>query len=118
MTTKRTYAPQRTFDIDYDGLVSLLLQKNFSCSHVDIDVCKQDVQKQRQDRAEGDALEERHREHQARFSDEQLERHGRYSQLLNAARGIFRDDKAMMALLEKFGRRSTRRSGKDETTAA
>jgi hypothetical protein len=116
MTVRRTYSPQRTFDDDYEGLISLLSEKNFTCSHVDINQCKQDVLDQRQGRATHDALEAKYREVHARFSVEQRERHGRYVRILDAARGVFRDDKAMLAALEKFGRRVRRRKASDEKT--
>ena len=115
MARKHTYTPQRTFDTDLDGLMRLLSGLGFTCSHIDIEQCKQDVLDQRKSRAEHDALEARYLETHARFQLEQRERHKRYLQVLVAARGAFRDDKAVLAALQNFSRKGTRHSANAET---
>jgi hypothetical protein len=115
MALGRTYVPQRTFDDDMEGLISLLIQINFSCSHVDINQLKEDVRRQREERAAHDALAAKYRQVHAQFAVAQLERHGRYVRILNAARAAFRGDKAMLAALEKFGRKYNRRKASAET---
>lgn len=116
MTLKRTFPVPRTFDDSYSGLVELLLEKQFSFSLIDILQCKKDTADQRQARSEHDALEAEYRETHAQFAVESRERYGRFVRLLNAARAAYRDDKAMMAALEKYTRKRTRRSS--ETPAA
>lgn len=114
MAHKHTYTPQRTFDYDYEGLMRLLTELGFTCSNIDIDRCKQDVLDQRKSRAEHDALQAQYSEVHARFQLEQRERHKRYLQVLVAARGAFRDDEAVLAALQSFSRKGTRRSAKAE----
>lgn len=114
MSIGRTYVPQRTFDDDLEGLISLLSEIDFSCSHVDINQCKEDIRRQREERAAHEALAAKYRQVHARFAVAQQERHDRYIRILNAARAAFRGDKAMLAALEKFGRRYTRRKASAE----
>lgn len=57
----------------------------------------------------------RPRETIVRFAVAQSERHGRYMQLLNSTLAAYRNDAAMLAALEKFARKSSRRSTSAET---
>lgn len=110
MSTKPTFAPQRSFADHYEGLVKMLMEKAFLFSHININQCLQDTIAQREERANHDALEAKYREAHARFAVNQRERFGRYIRLLDAARAAFRDDKAMLAALRNFARRPPRRA--------
>lgn len=114
MTLPRTFPIPRTFDNDLPGLVELLLSKNFSFSLVDILQCQKDAVEQREARARHDALQAKYLETHAQFAVDSCERYGRFVQLLNAARVAYRDDKAMMAALQKYTRKRTRRSPNEE----
>lgn len=109
MTLPRTFPVPRTFDNDLSSLVELLLSKNFSFSLVDILQCQKDAVAQREARARHDALQSEYLETHAQFAVDSCERYGRYVQLLNAARIAYRNDKAMMAALQKYTRKRTRR---------
>jgi hypothetical protein len=115
VAVKKTYNPQKTFSTDLEGTVNFLVAKNFTCSVVDIEQLKQDVIKQHASKAAFEALKAAYLEARERFLEEQSERHMRYTQLLNAARGAFRHDKATLAALANFQRKGNRRSPNAET---
>jgi hypothetical protein len=110
MPRKQTYVPQKTFDIDFEGLVNLLSGKNFTCSAVDIEQCKQEVLQQRLSRAAYEALKASYFEAHKRFVAKQRDRHKLYGRLLSAARGAFREDPAMLAALANFQRKVSHRT--------
>jgi hypothetical protein len=114
VAVKKVYNPQKTFSVDFEGLVNLLVEKDFTCSAVDIEECKKQVLKQRTSKAAFEALKASYVEAHARFLEEQSEHHMLYTRLLNAARGAFRHDKAMLAALANFQRKVTRRSPSDK----
>jgi hypothetical protein len=118
MKGKAIYSPPRTFAIDYAALVKLAREKNFVFSSVDLARCEQDVVEQNADRAEHDTAETKYREIHAKFALGQRERYVRYSQLLEAARGAFRSDPAMLAVLKKLSRKLTHRSETPEAEPA
>jgi hypothetical protein len=62
-----------------------------------------------------DALEAKYREAHARFALRQRERYTRFIQLLDAARGAFRSDRGMLAVLKKFSRRRSGRATSEAT---
>lgn len=109
MRGNKIYSPPRTFDIDYAGLVKLARERNFIFSSVDLTRCEKDIAEQTAERAEHDAAEAKYREVHTKFALGQRERFVRFSQLLEAARGAFRSDPAMLAVLKKFNRRFTYR---------
>jgi trimethylamine:corrinoid methyltransferase-like protein len=106
----KIYSPPSTFDIDYERLVNLAKERNFVFTSVDLVKCEQDIVDQRAAHAEHDAAEAKYREVHAKLAVGQRERFVRYSQLLGAARGAFRADPAMLAVLKKFNRRFTHRT--------
>ena len=114
MARNKTYSPQKTFGNDFEGLVNLLCSKNFTCSAVDIEQGKREALKQRTSQAEYDALKAAYLEAHERFMAEQEDRHKSYSRLLNAARGAYRDDPAMLAALANFQRKKSHRTSKPE----
>ena len=111
MASKKTYFPQKTFDDDLDAFAQLGSSHGWVFSGVDFDQLRQDAIDQREERAKFDAAElEYHRMREA-FGMAQEARYLRFADALNAARGAFRRDKAVLAQLDRF-RRSSKPSSK------
>jgi hypothetical protein len=102
--TKKTYYPPKTFDDDLDGLARLCQSKGWAFSGVDVNQLATEAQAQRAERAEHDALEGRFASVHEAFGLAQAARYQHFSAVLNAARGAFRTDKAVMAELNLFKR--------------
>src|SRR5436309_3668698 len=98
--TSKTYYPAKTFDDDLDGLVKLATEKKWSFSGVDGKQSVEDVKLQRHERSLHDTLESRYFNTHEAFGVAQHERYERFASLLNAARGAFPKDKAIMAELD------------------
>ena len=105
---KKTFYPPKTFDDDLDAFVKLFFAKGWSFSGVDGAVLKDDPDKQRAERAAHDALEGEYLNLHEAFGVAQEARYQRFQAALNAARGAFKKDKAIMAELDRF-KRSMRR---------
>jgi hypothetical protein len=108
---KRTYYPSKTFDDDLDAFVQLAKAENWYFSGIDIEKIADDAVAQRSERAHHDAIEAQFHKLHETFGLAQQARHQRFSAALNAARGAFRNNKAMLAQLEQFrhtGRRGAR----------
>jgi hypothetical protein len=118
MRGNKIYSPPRTFGIDYDRLVKFAREKSFVFSSVDLARCEQDVVDLHAERAAHDAAEATYRELHTKFALAQRDRYIRFSQLLEAARGAFRSDPAMLAVLKSFTRKFTPRSETPETEQA
>ena len=116
MPSKKVFHPQKQFEEHYAALAQLLSSRNFAASDIDFARCQKDIEEQGAERLALDALEGQYRQSHARFSVAQRERYERYSQLLNAARGIYRSDPGMLAALDKFRRRLERRSTEQEAS--
>ena len=101
---KKTYYPPKTFDDDLEGLVLLFEEKGWVFSGVDVTALKTDQTEQRSERAVHDALEGKYLAEHERFGLAQEDRYQRFAAALNAARGAFRTDKAVMAELDRFKR--------------
>lgn len=108
---KRTYYPPKTFDDDLATFVKLFRSKSWSFSGVDVDQLEKDVPEQREERTAHDELESQYLALHESFGIAQEERYTRFAAALNAARGAFRRDKAVMAELDRF-KRSIRRAPK------
>lgn len=115
MSSRKIYHPPRLFDDLYGALVQVLLARNFAATDIAFAQCQKDVTDLGSERLALDSLEAQYRQSQARFSIAQHERYERYSQLLNAAQGIYRSDSVMLAALDKFRRRLGRRGVETET---
>ncbi len=114
---KRTYFPQKTFDDDLDAFCRLAKSAGWSFSGVDVAQLERDTADQRAERARHEAAElEYNRLHEA-FGVAQEARYARFADALNAARGAFRRDKAVLAQLDRF-RRSARRAAQAAPLAA
>lgn len=108
---RKTYYPPRTFDDDLDGFVKLCEAKGWNFSGVDLARLKADLESQRVERTEHDAIEGRYLAEHEKFGLAQQERYERFAAALNAARGAFRADKTVMAEIDRF-KRSKRRTRK------
>ncbi len=109
---KKTYYPQKTFDDALVGLVELYTKNGWAL--VDVTQLAKDAQDQRAERTKHDTLQAQYlTEHEA-FGVAQDERYQRFGAALNAARGAFRNDKAVMAALAPFKRAIMRKSPKEE----
>ena len=118
MTLKRTYYPPKTFDDDLDALARLFQSKGWEFSGVDTEALIAGAEAQREERAEHDTLRSEYVALHETFGLAQLARYQRFMAVLEAMRGIFRDDKAMMAELDEFNRAPSRSRKASEEEAA
>lgn len=102
----KTYFPSKTFDDDLVALVNLFKQKGWSFSGIDGAQLGKDATDQRTERADFDAAEQAFEAQKRTFGLNQEQRFQRFQAALDAARGAFRRDKAIMAQLDKFKRAS------------
>ncbi len=116
-TLKRTYYPSRTFDDDLDAFAQLAKAENWNFPGVDAATIAQDSIDQRSERARLDAAESQFYRLHETFGLAQQARHERFSAALNAARGAFRNNKAVVAQLDRFRRSGGRRSKAAADTA-
>ncbi len=105
---KKTYYPQKTFDDALVGLVELFTKNNWAL--VDLNELAKAAQEQRAERIKHDTLQAQYLSEHESFGVAQEQRHQRFAAALNAARGAFRNDKAVMAALAPFKRAIMRKS--------
>lgn len=108
MAKKKTYYPSKTFDDDLDALAKLYETKKWSFTNVDHKKLKKDAVDQRDERAKHDALESQYTHAHENFGLAQEARYNDFKAALDAARGAFRNDKAVTKELDRF-KRSLRR---------
>jgi hypothetical protein len=117
MAPKQTYYPPKTFDDVLDALVRLFQAKGWEFTGVDMEQLAADVEEQRAERAAHETLQDQYVAMHATFGVNQEARYERYLAALNAARAVFRNDKAVSAELERFKRPTGRaRKAADEAT--
>ena len=102
---RRTYHPSKTFDDNLEAFAQLAKTENWSFSGIETAAIAQDAIDQRNERTAHDAAEGQFDKLHEAFGLAQQARHARFSAALNAARGAFRNDKAVIAQLEHFRRR-------------
>ena len=102
MATQRTYYPSKLFDDKLDGLARLLDSKGLEFPGVSAGQLAADAEAQREERAEHDAKRREYLALHETFGLAQRARYRRFMAVLKAMRGIFRDDKAMMAELDEL----------------
>jgi len=107
---RRTYHPSKTFDDDLDAFAQLAMTENWSFSGIETATIAQDAIDQRNERTAHDAAEGLFDKLHETFGLAQQARHERFSAALNAARGAFRNNKAVIAQLERFRRCVSHRS--------
>ena len=112
---KRTFYPSRIFDDALEALVILFVAKGWLFPGIDIAQLQADVAAQRAQRIEHDTKQSEYLTLHETFGLEQLARYRRFIRALNAARGAFCEDKAVMAALERF---TLSRSGRPRKTPA
>ena len=117
MELKKTYFPSRIFDDALAALVALFIAKGWAFPGVDLAQLEADAEEQRARRAEHDAALGQYLALHETFGMEQEARYRRFLRALNAARGAFCEDKAVMAELDRF-KRSTGRTRKVTDEAA
>jgi hypothetical protein len=105
-----SYHPSRNFDDTLDALVRLVTSAKWSFPGSDLAQLELDVKEQREERAALAALRAETARKEAEFAQRQHARFNRFSAVLNAARGAFRHDAAVLAELEQFKRRATSRT--------
>jgi hypothetical protein len=118
MSKKRTYYPPRIFDRKISGLARLIDSKGLEFPGVPAGQLAADAEAQRTERAEYDATRMEYLALHETFGLAQRARYQRFMAVLEAMRGIFRDDKAMMAELDEFSRDSSKTKKASEEEAA
>jgi len=103
-TGPQTYYPTKVFDDNLVALVALFKSKSWSFSGIDLTQLTTDSVSQRTERASFDATESAYQNAKQTFGVSQEERYQRFAAALNAARGAFRGNKAIMKELDKFKR--------------
>jgi hypothetical protein len=111
-TPKKTYLPQKTFDDDVDAFAQLATASGWNFSGVDMAQITQDAVDQRNQRSDHDRLELEYNHAHEAFGLAQEARYQRFADALNAARGAFRRDKAVLAQLDRFRRSMSRSKAK------
>ena len=112
MALRKTFYPSKTFDDELDALWRLFQSKGWEFPGESLEALAKDVEDQRAERAEHDALRGQYVALHENFGLAQLARYRRFQALLKAARGMFRDDKAVTAELDRFARNRGGRSRK------
>jgi hypothetical protein len=102
--TKQNYYPLRTFDDLLAALVVLILAKGWNLTGVDLGQLETDVEAQRAERIELDKAQGEYLALRERFAQAQDARYQRYASALAVIRSAFRNDKAVLAELERFKR--------------
>jgi hypothetical protein len=118
MGKRRTYYPSKVFDERLKNLSRMLEDKGLTFPCVSAEQIAADVEAQREERAEHDAARRSYLALHETFGLSQLARYQRFMAVLEAMRGIFRDDKAMMAELDEFNRAPSRSRKASEEEAA
>jgi hypothetical protein len=119
MKLKRSFYPSKVFDDMLFALVQLLLAKGWSFPGSSTEQLAADAEAQRAERAEHDAEMGKFLALHETFGLNQEARYHRFVAVLEAARGAFRSDKAVMAELERFKRPRgrPRKAGEEEQAA-
>jgi hypothetical protein len=112
MALRKTYYPSRIFDDDLDAFARLAQSKGWEFPAGAIEQIVVDAEAQRTERADHDALRSQFLALHENFGLAQLARYRRFMALVKAARGMFCEDKAVIAELDRFSRGGSRRSKK------
>jgi hypothetical protein len=118
MGKRRTYYPSKVFDERLKNMVRMLADKGLTFPCVSAEQLAADSDAQREERAEHDAARRSYLALHETFGLAQLARYQRFMAVLEAMRGIFREDKAVMAELDEFSRAPSRSRKASEEDAA
>jgi hypothetical protein len=98
----RVFYPARDFDARYRELVELALKDGWSFGGVDLLALQADIADMIQTRNRIAALEAEHLALADAFARAQWGRYQQFAALLNAARGLYRNDEEKVAMLSRF----------------
>jgi hypothetical protein len=110
MAHKKIFFPHKTFDDDLDAFSQLASAAGWTFSGVDRERIVLDASEQRAERARLDALVMELGRVRTEFALAQEARYQRFIAMLNAARGAFGRNQAVMAQLARFRRPRGRRA--------
>ena len=113
----KTYYPEQKFDNKYEQLVGLCIEQGWTLPGIDLKALQQDAAAQRAERKAHDEAMSRSRALHEAFGVAQQERYKAFFSMLSGLRGMFRDSKDKMALLEGFKREMARGSRKAKAAA-
>ena len=102
MTLKKTYFPQRNFDDTFSAFVDMCAQNKWEFPGIPLKRLQESVRAQRLERSTHDALQLQYRKLHESFGVAQAQRYALFASALHAARGLFRDNKPVMAQLTRF----------------
>ena len=109
MPVKKTFYPSKTFDDDLAAFVDMCATNGWQFPGISLKSLQAAVKAQRSERLSHDAQELSYYQAHENFGLAQAQRHALFSSALHAARGLFRNDKAVLAQLDRFTRNTGRR---------
>ena len=112
MPVKKTYYPSKTFDDDFDAFVQMCVTNQWEFPGISLKSLQAAIKAQRTERSSHDALELSYFQDHENFGVAQAQRHALFSAALHAARGLFRNDIAVLAQLARFKRMNGNRRKK------
>lgn len=112
MPVKKTYYPSKTFDDDFGAFVQMCVTNKWEFPGISLKTLQAAVKAQRDERSSHDALELRYFQEHENFGVAQAQRHALFGAALHAARGLFRNDIAVLAQLSRFTRNNGNRRKK------
>lgn len=112
MPVKKTYYPSKTFDDDFAAFVQMCVTNKWEFPGVSLKALQAAIKTQRLERSSHDALELSYLQEHEQFGVAQAQRHALFGAALHAARGLFRNDKVVLAQLSRFTRTSGNRRKK------
>lgn len=112
MPVKKTYYPAKTFDDDFGAFVQMCVTNKWEFPGISLKMLQAAIKSQRTERSSHDALELQYLQEHEKFGVAQAQRHALFGAALHAARGLFRNDKAIVAQLARFTRTNGNRRKK------
>ncbi len=110
MTTRKPYYPSKTFDEDLGAFVDMCTVNKWEFPGIPLKSLQDAIAAQRAERASHDALELQYRKQHESFGVAQAQRYALFACALHAARGLFRNNRAVLAQLARFtGNKGNRR---------
>lgn len=112
MPVKKTYYPCKTFDDDFDAFVQMCVTNKWEFPGILLKSLQSAVRDQRAERSSHDAMELAYFHEHENFGVAQDKRYALFGAALHAARGLFRNNKAVLAQLSRFTRANGNRRKK------
>ena len=107
---KTVYYPSRRFDDTLAAFADMVADAGWTLTNGSAEELKADAQAQRDERARLELAQAEVSRLEAEFAHSQQERFKRFSAMLHAVRGAFRNDPAIRAQLDQFKRKSQTRA--------